>query len=144
MLLEAKAKKIQIRKDPEKISQTEYRTIFDHTDDRSWHEIFARALVRPLRLFVFEPIVQLLGLYMAFIYGVFYRESTSETFGRLLTPHSASSVLDHNTSDFRQHIPSAPRDRGAELHRPRHRPYTLLPGQRPAVRQILQIFQEAQ
>jgi hypothetical protein len=31
------------------------------------------ALTRPFVLFINEPIVQVLGLYMAFIYGVFYR-----------------------------------------------------------------------
>lgn len=33
------------------------------------------ALVRPFALFVYEPIVQLMGVYMAFVYGIFYRES---------------------------------------------------------------------
>ena len=35
-----------------------------------------KALVRPFALFVREPIVQLLGIYMAFIYGTLYREYT--------------------------------------------------------------------
>lgn len=30
------------------------------------------ALVRPFALFIYEPIVQLLGVYMAFVYGIFY------------------------------------------------------------------------
>jgi hypothetical protein len=34
-----------------------------------------KALVRPFALFAHEPIVQLLGVYMAFIYGIFYRTS---------------------------------------------------------------------
>lgn len=37
--------------------------------------IFARNLVRPFAMFGREPIIQLLGLYMAFLYGIFYRES---------------------------------------------------------------------
>lgn len=38
----------------------------------SWQTIVSKALVRPFALFVREPIVQLLGVYMAFIYGTLY------------------------------------------------------------------------
>jgi hypothetical protein len=38
----------------------------------SWKAMFSKALVRPLMLFIYEPIVQLLGLYMAFVYGLLY------------------------------------------------------------------------
>ena len=38
----------------------------------SWKVIFSKALVRPFKLFIFEPIVQLLGVYMAFVYGLLY------------------------------------------------------------------------
>ena len=38
----------------------------------SWKVIMRKALVRPFKLFIFEPIVQLLGLYMAFLYGCLY------------------------------------------------------------------------
>jgi hypothetical protein len=38
----------------------------------SWKAIFSKALVRPFKLFIFEPIVQLLGVYMAFVYGLLY------------------------------------------------------------------------
>ena len=34
----------------------------------------ARALVRPFALFVKEPIIQLLGLYMTYLYGLMYCE----------------------------------------------------------------------
>lgn len=37
-----------------------------------WKHIFSKALIRPFRLFAQEPIIQLLGVYMAFIYGIFY------------------------------------------------------------------------
>ena len=39
----------------------------------SWKVIFSKALLRPFKLFIYEPIMQLLGLYLAFIYGVLYR-----------------------------------------------------------------------
>jgi hypothetical protein len=38
-----------------------------------WKNIFAKALIRPFRLFAQETIIQVLGIYMAFIYGLFYR-----------------------------------------------------------------------
>ncbi len=38
----------------------------------SWKAIFSKGLVRPIKLFIYEPIVQLLGLYMAFVYGLLY------------------------------------------------------------------------
>ena len=40
----------------------------------SWKTIVKKALVRPFVLFAREPIVQLLGVYMAFVYGTLYRE----------------------------------------------------------------------
>lgn len=43
----------------------------------SWQTIVSKALVRPFALFVREPIVQLLGVYMAFIYGTLYRKCPS-------------------------------------------------------------------
>ena len=38
----------------------------------SWKAIFSKALARPFKMFIYEPIVQLLGLYMAFLYGLLY------------------------------------------------------------------------
>ncbi|KAF8868761.1 major facilitator superfamily domain-containing protein [Mucidula mucida] len=49
-----------------------YRTVFEASETRSWQHIFSKALRRPFALFIHESIVQLLGLYMAFIYGIFY------------------------------------------------------------------------
>lgn len=40
--------------------------------DRRWQEILLGALIRPFKLWISEPIVQLLGIYMAFVYGVMY------------------------------------------------------------------------
>lgn len=42
---------------------------------RSPTQHILHALVRPFALFAYEPIVQLMGVYMAFVYGIFYRES---------------------------------------------------------------------
>jgi hypothetical protein len=39
---------------------------------RSWKTVFGKGLIRPFKLFIYEPIVQLLGLYMAFVYGLLY------------------------------------------------------------------------
>jgi len=59
--------------DTEKGQHKNIRTVFQ-TDDRHWRRIFAKALIRPFVLFYYEPIMQLLGVYMAFIYGVLYCE----------------------------------------------------------------------
>lgn len=49
------------------------RTKFQ-TDDRHWKRIFAKTLFRPFALFAREPIAQLMGVYMAFVYGLLYSE----------------------------------------------------------------------
>ncbi|PSS29845.1 hypothetical protein PHLCEN_2v2660 [Hermanssonia centrifuga] len=73
LLLERKAARMrkEMESDPEKAPAREIRTRFDHSD-RHWQQIFAKALVRPFKLFWFEPIAQLLGAYMAFVYGLLY------------------------------------------------------------------------
>lgn len=38
----------------------------------SWKHLFAKSIIRPFALFASEPIIQLLGAYMAFIYGILY------------------------------------------------------------------------
>ncbi|KIJ04756.1 hypothetical protein PAXINDRAFT_94341, partial [Paxillus involutus ATCC 200175] len=71
LLLERKANKIRQSMDEEKVTFKEVRTIFEG-NDRSWKAIMGKALVRPFVLFYYEPIVQLLGLYMAYLYGTLY------------------------------------------------------------------------
>ncbi|KAI0775003.1 MFS polyamine transporter [Trametes elegans] len=71
ILLERKAEQMRKSMDPEKAQAREIRTVFDGAD-RHWKNIVTKALVRPFALFVREPIVQLLGIYMAFIYGTLY------------------------------------------------------------------------
>ncbi|KAF9458414.1 MFS polyamine transporter [Collybia nuda] len=73
LLLEKKAKKIRETMDTEKGQTIQVRTVFDPTDDsRRWKFILGTALTRPFIIFAREPIIQLLGIYMAFMYGVFY------------------------------------------------------------------------
>ncbi|KAF8876578.1 MFS polyamine transporter [Infundibulicybe gibba] len=72
VLLEAKAQKLRKAQDPEKGPMKRIHTIYETKEVRHWKHIFAKALIRPFTLFAREPIVQLLGIYMAFIYGIFY------------------------------------------------------------------------
>ncbi|KAI0059359.1 MFS polyamine transporter [Artomyces pyxidatus] len=70
-LLERKAERIRRSMDEEKVKHTEVRTVFQ-SNNLNFKAFLARALVRPFSLFIHEPIVQLLGLYMAFLYGLLY------------------------------------------------------------------------
>ena len=64
----------------------------------SWKKIFENAMTRPFKLFALEPIVQLLGVYMAFIYGVFYRTFSLTKFESLLLMiFVVSSVFDDDS-----------------------------------------------
>ncbi|TFK23895.1 MFS polyamine transporter [Coprinopsis marcescibilis] len=71
-LLNRKATHLQKAQDAEKGETRRYISIYDRGNARSWKKIFAHALSRPFLLFRYEFIVQLLGVYMAFIYGIFY------------------------------------------------------------------------
>ncbi|KAI0636206.1 MFS polyamine transporter [Trametes polyzona] len=71
ILLERKAEQMRKSMDPEKAQAREIRTVFDGAD-RHWKNIVKKALTRPFVLFFREPIVQLLGIYMAFVYGTLY------------------------------------------------------------------------
>ncbi|KAG0701996.1 major facilitator superfamily domain-containing protein [Suillus ampliporus] len=86
LLLERKAERIRRSMDAEKAPDREIRTVFD-TQHRSkvffiipmkwhlmkiWRSIMGKALVRPFILFFYEPIVQVLGIYMAYLYGTHY------------------------------------------------------------------------
>ena len=42
-----------------------------------WKILFTNALTRPFQLFAQESIIQILGIYMAFLYGLFYGQSFS-------------------------------------------------------------------
>jgi hypothetical protein len=49
--------------------------IFGDDDLYSWRTLITKSLSRPFALFVHEPIVQLLGVYMAYLYGTLYRKA---------------------------------------------------------------------
>lgn len=87
VLLERKAARILKSMDEEKARGVVIRISMDATDRQyvclifmavyayilnSWKAVISKALVRPFKLFIYEPIVQLLGLYMAFLYGCLY------------------------------------------------------------------------
>ncbi|KAF8433769.1 MFS polyamine transporter [Boletus edulis BED1] len=72
LLLERKAKTIRLSMDVEKAPHKTVRTIFDGKQDHSWSAIMTKSLVRPFTLFAQEPIIQLLGVYMAYLYGLLY------------------------------------------------------------------------
>ncbi|EDR04269.1 MFS polyamine transporter [Laccaria bicolor S238N-H82] len=72
LLLERKANGMRKTMDAEKGSTKVIRTVFDKDNNRTWQHVFSKALIRPFKLFASESIIQLLGLYMAFIYGIFY------------------------------------------------------------------------
>ncbi|KAG2753484.1 MFS general substrate transporter [Suillus brevipes Sb2] len=71
LLLERKAERIRRTMDAEKVPYREVRTVFE-SQDRCWRSIMAKSLRRPFVLFAHEPIVQLLGIYMAYLYGLLY------------------------------------------------------------------------
>ena len=87
VLLDRKVAKIRKSMDEEKAREVEIRLPMDAPDRQyvllifivmyayisiSWKAVFSKALVRPFKLFICEPIVQLLGAYMAFVYGLLY------------------------------------------------------------------------
>ncbi|RDB16631.1 Efflux pump vrtL [Hypsizygus marmoreus] len=72
LLLERKAKLIRKSLDAEEGQAKDVRTIYEEKGERSWSQILSKALTRPFLIFGREFIVQLLGIYMAFVYGVFY------------------------------------------------------------------------
>ncbi|OAX40411.1 MFS general substrate transporter [Rhizopogon vinicolor AM-OR11-026] len=71
VLLERKAERIRRSMSVEDAPCRKVRTVFE-TQDRSWQIIMIKALTRPFAMFVREPIVQLLSVYMAYLYGIFY------------------------------------------------------------------------
>ena len=66
ILLSRKAAKL--RKETGNMS---LHTEFDHAD-RSFGALMRKSLIRPFKLLTTQPIVQVLALYMAFIYGLLY------------------------------------------------------------------------
>lgn len=50
------------------------RTPFQ-TEDRQWQHVLAKGLLRPFALFIREPVVQLLGVYQTFSFGLLYSKN---------------------------------------------------------------------
>ncbi|KAI0654246.1 MFS polyamine transporter [Cubamyces menziesii] len=72
-LLQRKANKIRKQMDVEKGPVKEVRTIFQKSGQtKTVKELIVVSLFRPFILFAKEPIIQLVSLYLAFIYGVIY------------------------------------------------------------------------
>ncbi|KAF8964568.1 MFS polyamine transporter [Flammula alnicola] len=71
-LLDKKAQGIRRTLDLETGPYKRVITVYESSGDRSWQHIFRKALTRPFLLFCQEAIVQILGIYMAFVYGNFY------------------------------------------------------------------------
>ncbi|EIW85967.1 MFS polyamine transporter [Coniophora puteana RWD-64-598 SS2] len=84
LLLERKAERIRKSMDTEKVQYKEVRTVFEG-EHRKWQTIFRKAMFRPFVLFFHEPIIQLLGVYMAYLYGIMYLFLTTmpDIFGTL-------------------------------------------------------------
>ncbi|KAJ7306800.1 MFS polyamine transporter [Mycena albidolilacea] len=76
IILEKKANEIRRSLDSETGPVPNIRSKFA-TKERTWQRIMKIALTRPFAIFYHEPIVQLLGAYMAFVYGIFYLFVTS-------------------------------------------------------------------
>ncbi|KAI0698229.1 MFS polyamine transporter [Cytidiella melzeri] len=73
ILLKRKAKKTQSSMDPEKANVATVKTVYEQEQGEVlWQDFLVRSLVRPFALFIQEPIIQLFGVYLAFVYGVVY------------------------------------------------------------------------
>ncbi|TBU49917.1 MFS polyamine transporter [Dichomitus squalens] len=73
ILLARKAKKIRAKLDAEGGSAgKEVRTVFQKTAKRDYKQFMFVSLCRPFILTAQEPIIILLGAYLAFVYGVIY------------------------------------------------------------------------
>ncbi|KAA1478673.1 MFS polyamine transporter [Dentipellis sp. KUC8613] len=71
VLLERKAATIRASLSAEKRTHTRVRTVFE-SDDRNGRAILQRALTRPFAMFAREPILDLISIYTAFLYGLLY------------------------------------------------------------------------
>ncbi|KZV76811.1 MFS polyamine transporter [Peniophora sp. CONT] len=70
VLLEQRAERLRKGSDVEK--NVVIRTVYEDKIDRDWKVVMRKSLIRPFVLFYYEPIIQLLGVYMAFVYGLMY------------------------------------------------------------------------
>jgi hypothetical protein len=52
------------------LNRPELKSVYEQTDEQSKAKVLLHGLVRPLKLLFRSPIVFLLSLYMAFVYGL--------------------------------------------------------------------------
>ncbi|TDL15905.1 MFS polyamine transporter [Rickenella mellea] len=71
LLLERKANRIKKQLGIPDDDQSRMRTVYQ-SPERHWRRIFTKAIARPFAIFAREPIVQLLGLYLAFTFGIIF------------------------------------------------------------------------
>ena len=106
--------------DPEKGGVRRVQTIYEHEKgELSLKEFIVRSLVRPFVLFAQEPIIQLFGVYLAFVYGVIYCMSTIHPVvaNSANSPDlSPSSGLDNDPACLHGALPPAHWHRWAALH----------------------------
>jgi len=72
ILLARRAKALRASMDAEKGAARPIRTIFETSEKKTWKILLKQAVLRPFQLFITEPMIQLLGVYLAFVYGVVY------------------------------------------------------------------------
>lgn len=108
--------RLEMSQDPEKGGPREIKTVFD-TSDRHWQQIVAKSLVRPFKLFFYEPIVQLLGVYMAFVYGLLYRKQNYQLLRHRGADIGSRSLPDDHPVNLRGRVRAASRLRWPTLHR---------------------------
>ena len=121
MLLKRKARKLRASLSTEKgTSVQKLKTIYEEGQpEQTWREFLVRSLVRPFVLFVEEPIIQLFGVYMAFVYGVIYSMhdmSLSLIACRTLILWVTYSCFDHPTGDLHYSVRRTYRNCRLALH----------------------------
>lgn len=95
---EEKARGVEIRGPTDRQCVRPIFIVMYASISNSWTAIFTKALVRPFKLFIYEPIVQLLGVYMAFVYGLLY--STHTKFLLCVSGLTRSSISYDHTYDL--------------------------------------------
>ncbi|EMD41905.1 hypothetical protein CERSUDRAFT_79517 [Gelatoporia subvermispora B] len=71
-LLLKRAKALRASMSIEKGGVRPIRTVHETGQKENWKDLMKRAVFRPFQLFFQEPMIQLLGIYLAFVYGVVY------------------------------------------------------------------------
>ena len=143
VLLERKAVAIRKSMDEEKAPGVPIRISMETTDRQcvdhifilshaylsgSWGTVISKGLTRPFKLLIYEPIVQLLGLYMAYVYGILY--CTHLGVSSILCCLTRFSIHHDNTVDIRICIPLPTRNCRSSLSRFRCRSYGRITNQR--------------